>query len=70
MSFRCRKPLPLGAHIEITVDWPARHADMQPVELQATGFVTRSDHGRTAMRMTSHKLRVCMEAVEQVRVSA
>lgn len=70
ISFRCRKPLPVGVHIEVTVDWPARYGEVYPIELQATGFVVRSDHGRTAMRMTSHKLRVAPQPVEQIRVSA
>jgi hypothetical protein len=58
ISFRCRKPLPVGVHIEVSVDWPARYRDTHPIELRGTGFVVRSDHGRTAMRMTSHRLHV------------
>ncbi len=27
ISFRCRKPLPVGAHIEMSVDWPARYGE-------------------------------------------
>ena len=70
MSFRCRKPLPVGVHIEISVDWPARYSEVYPIELLATGFVVRSDHGRTAMRMTSHKLRVATAPAQPIRVSA
>jgi PilZ domain len=70
ISFRCRKPLPIGVHIEVSIDWPARYGETYPIELQATGFVMRSDHGRTAMRMTSHKLRVESAPLEQVRVPA
>jgi hypothetical protein len=70
ISFRCRRPLPVGAHIEMSVDWPARHGDTDPVELQATGFVLRSDHGRTAVRMTSHRLRVSGIPMAPVRASA
>jgi len=69
IAFRCRKPLPVGAHIEISVDWPARFGDIYPIELQATGFVVRSDRGRTAVKMTSHKLRVSNEP-EPVRATA
>lgn len=69
ISFRCRKPLPVGAHIEMSVDWPARFDDAYPVDLQATGFVLRSDHGRTAVRMTSHKLRVSIPE-QPVRATA
>jgi hypothetical protein len=70
ISFRCRKPLPVGVHIEVSVDWPARYGDVYPIELVATGFVVRSDHGRTAIRMTSHRLRVSQIHAEPVRVSA
>ncbi len=70
ISFRCRKPLPTGAHIEMSVDWPARFGDLYPIELLATGFVIRSDHGRTAVRMTSHKLRVSSVPAEPVRATA
>jgi hypothetical protein len=70
LSFRCRKPLPVGAHIEMRIDWPARHAEIHPVDLQATGFVVRSEHGRTAVRMTSRKFRLVSEPMESIRASA
>jgi hypothetical protein len=58
ISFRCRRPLPVGAHIELLVDWPARHGENEPVELQITGFVTRNEGGRVGVRSTSRKFRV------------
>jgi hypothetical protein len=70
ISFRCRKPLPVGAHVELLVDWPAKHADLYPVELQVTGFILRSTSGKTAVRMTSHRLRVSEVPIEPVRASA
>src|ERR1700730_13865483 len=70
ISFRCRKPLAMGARIEMYVAWPARYGDLYPIELQATGFVVRNDHGRTAVRMTSHKLRVSAMPVETIRATA
>ncbi len=69
ISFRCRKPLPVGVHIEMSIDWPARHG-IYPIELQATGFVVRSDQGRTAIRMTSHKMRVSAIPAAPVRATA
>jgi hypothetical protein len=66
ISFRCRKLLPVGVHIEVSVDWPARYRNIHPIELRGTGFVVRSDHGRTAMRMTSHRLHVSMDAMQAV----
>ena len=56
--FRTRRPLPIGSHIEIRVDWPARYESVHPVDLQITGFVVRSEHGRTAVRINSHRFLV------------
>jgi hypothetical protein len=58
LSFRARKPLPIGAHVEMIVDWPAKYAEEQPIDLQLTGFVVRSDNHRTAVRVTSRRFRI------------
>lgn len=58
LSFRTRKPLPVGSHIEMIVDWPAKYADDQPIDLQLTGFIVRSDNHRTAVRVTSRRFRI------------
>jgi len=70
ISFRCRRPLPVGAHIEITVAWPARYAELYAIDLIVTGFVVRSDAGRTAVRMTSRRFRTEAEAAAPYRASA
>ena len=57
LSFRTRKPLPVGAHIELILDWPAKYQDL-PIDLQLTGFVVRSDNGRAAVRVTSRRFRI------------
>jgi hypothetical protein len=57
MSFGCRKRLPVGAHIEMMVEWPATHAG-HAIDLQATGFVVRSEGGKAAVRMNSPRLHV------------
>ncbi|HTP36186.1 MAG TPA: PilZ domain-containing protein [Candidatus Acidoferrales bacterium] len=57
LSFRCRRPLPVGAHIEMLIDWPARTDDPDTVSLQSTGFIVRSDGIRTAVRMTARQFR-------------
>lgn len=64
LSFRCRRPLPVGAHIELMVDWPSKYGDIHPIELQVTGFIVRSVSGRIGVRVTSRKFRVD-SAVEQ-----
>ena len=58
LSFRCRRALPVGAHIELVVDWPSKFGEMYPIELQATGFVVRSNGGRIAVQVTSRKFHV------------
>src|SRR5215471_16949271 len=58
LSFRSRKPLQVGSHVEMIVDWPAKYADDQPIDLQLTGFVVRSDTSRTAVRVTSRRFRI------------
>jgi hypothetical protein len=69
LSFRTRKPLAVGSHIELIVDWPARYEDTQPVALQLTGFVLRSDGTRTAVRVTSHRFRIDAQ-IEGYRATA
>jgi hypothetical protein len=61
ISFRCRKPLPVGSHVELTVDWPARYGDVYPIDLHLTGFIVRSDAGRAAVRITSRRFRILSE---------
>ncbi|MGO9262478.1 MAG: PilZ domain-containing protein [Bryobacteraceae bacterium] len=58
LSFRCRRILPVGVHIEILIDWPAKHREIDPIALQVTGFIVRSDGNRTAVRMTSRKFKL------------
>jgi hypothetical protein len=57
LSFRCRRPLPYGAHAEVSMNWPAKHGEAA-VTLLLTGFVVRSDAGHAAIRVTSHRFRV------------
>jgi hypothetical protein len=70
MSFRCRKELPVGAHVEMVIDWPVKNADAYPVDLLVTGFIVRSDNHHTAIRMTSRKFRVTEAPEQAIRVSA
>jgi len=70
LSFRLRRPLPVGAHIEMVINWPARHADVYPIDLQITGFVVRSDAGRAAVSMTSRKFKIADTPAEPIRATA
>jgi len=62
LSFRTRKPLPVGTHIELIVDWPPRYGDLYPIDLVMTGFIVRSTGGRTGVRSSSRKCRVNAES--------
>jgi hypothetical protein len=64
LSFRCRRPLPVGVHIEMNLDWPSKYGDLYPIELQVTGFIVRSVGGKVAVRITSRKFHV-LAALEQ-----
>ena len=68
LSFRCRRPLPVGGHIELLIEWPARAEADKPMELVITGIVIRSDGGRTAVRLTSKRFR--NNAAEEFRQTA
>ena len=57
LSFRCRRPLPAGGHIELSIEWPARAEAEKPMELVITGIIIRSDGGRTPVRLTSKRFR-------------
>jgi hypothetical protein len=69
LSFRCRRTLPVGSHIEVVVDWPVRYADLYPIDLLLTGFVVRADATKAAIRITSRRFRVAQMA-EAYPVSA
>jgi hypothetical protein len=56
LSFRSRRPLPVGGHVELAMEWPAKHGDA-PLEFIVTGIIIRSDGGRTAVRLTSKRFR-------------
>ena len=58
VGFKSRRALPVGAHVELRIDWPALYDSQYPVDLQATGFVVRSDAQRTAVRISSHRFLV------------
>ena len=69
LSFRCRRTLPVGAHIELMIDWPSA-ADGASIELQITGFVVRTDGGKTGVRVTSHRFRVAQEPAAAIQEPA
>jgi len=70
LSFRCRRPLPVGAHIEMNVEWPSKYGDLYPIELQVTGFIVRNVSGKTGVRVTSRKFRVDAVLEQPYRATA
>ena len=70
VSFRCRRPLPVGAHVEMIIDWPAKHGDVLPIDLQSTGFIVRSDGNRAAVRMTARHFRIEAARIEPISQTA
>ena|SRR5579871_4799579 len=70
ISFRSRRTLPIGAHVEMVVEWPARYADVYPIDLQVTGFVVRSDPGRCAVSISSLRFRTGAQPSENATVNA
>lgn len=55
VRFRCRRALPMGAHIEMVVDWPAMQEGTRPIQLHATGLIVRTNGNEAAVRMTSYR---------------
>ncbi len=64
LSFRSRKPLPVGAHIEILIEWPCKYRDIDPMSLLITGFIVRSDGTRVGVHMTSRKFKITLAQLE------
>jgi len=62
LSFVCPEELPVGSHIEMVAEWPAKGPGKPPLDLRMTGFVVRSNHRGAAVLVTSHRL--CAEAPE------
>ena len=50
--------VPLGAHLEVEVSWPALLHGVRPLKLMAAGRVVRSDAACTAIRVMQHEFRI------------
>ncbi|MGO9897043.1 MAG: PilZ domain-containing protein [Bryobacteraceae bacterium] len=70
LGFRCRRALPVGAHIELSIEWPAFYGDGLAIELQVTGFVIRAEGNRVGVRVNSHRFRLLPGVEQPYRVSA
>jgi c-di-GMP-binding flagellar brake protein YcgR len=70
LGFRCRRNLPIGSHIELSIEWPALYGDNQAMELQVTGFVIRVEGNRVGVRVNSHRFRLLPGADQPYRATA
>jgi PilZ domain len=70
VRFRCRKPLPVGAHIEMVIDWPSKQEGIRPIHLRATGFIVRSTRNETAVRMNSCRFQIDQAAAVPMGATA
>jgi len=55
--FTTAERLPVGSQVEIAVNWPARLDGTCPLKFVATGRVTRSEPGKTALRIERYEFR-------------
>jgi hypothetical protein len=62
--------LPVGAHIELIIDWPAKYADSYAIDLQGTGFIVRCDGTKAAIRMTARHFRIEQQNVTPIGQTA
>jgi PilZ domain-containing protein len=70
VSFRCRRTLPVGSHIEMVIDWPAKYDNAYPIDLQGTGFIVRADGNKAAVRMTARHFRIDVAAAQPMGITA
>jgi c-di-GMP-binding flagellar brake protein YcgR len=70
VRFRCRKPLPVSAHIEMVIDWPAKQEGDRQIHLHATGFIVRSTGHETAVRMNSCRFQIDEAAAKPMGATA
>jgi hypothetical protein len=69
VAFRCRRALPLGAHVEMVLEWPAR-SDESNVEMRATGLVIRCSSSKAVVRITSHRFRTAALPAQPLSATA
>ena len=58
VSFRCETTCPVGAYVEMLIDWPVQREDMNSLSVTATGVVVRNKRGRVAARFACRELQV------------
>lgn len=70
LLFTTEEKLPLGRHVEISMNWPARLDGICPLKFVASGRVVRADNNRAAVRIERYEFRTRASAIEPVKVIA
>jgi hypothetical protein len=64
ICFETDRSLPSGLDVELSVSWPVMLRKVAPLQLVVAGRITRSEGGRTAIRMAQHEFRTLATAIE------
>ena len=65
--FTTEEKLPLGRHVEISMNWPARLGGTCPLKFVATGRVVRAEEGKAAVRIERYEFRTRATSSEPTR---
>lgn len=70
LLFTTEEKLPLGRHVEIAMNWPARLGGTCPLKFVATGRVVRAETARAAVRIERYEFRTRGTTGELARAAA
>ena len=65
MAFRANETFKIGAHVELSINWPVLLNGDCPMKLVIEGRVARSDGQTTAIRMEHYEFRTQRRSVAQ-----
>jgi hypothetical protein len=57
--FESATPLPVGAHVELWIRWPAPTDRIRPLTLIANGIVVRKHEDRYGLNLVRHEFSAC-----------
>jgi hypothetical protein len=64
LLFTTEEKLPIGRHVEISMNWPARLGGTCPLKFVASGRVVRAEAGKAAVRIERYEFRTRSTAGE------
>ncbi len=68
--FTTEEKLPLGRHVELSVNWPARLGGTCPLKFVAQGRVVRSENSKAAVRIERYEFRTRASVGENAKAMA